>query len=523
MNNLEEHPLVSEIKDKEENALEVKKQEAAVVDMKNEENAIEEENNELNAIEAEEESEETASEEEEEEEDDDDEEEEVEEEENALVEEEGEENGIGEEENAIGEGENEEKAEKENSEKKTEVDSKKRTKKPRRSRKKKVARRGPAEENAIGEEENEEKAEEENNEKKTEVDSKKKAKKPRRSRKKEVTQRGPETVTAKGKDKPESSGKKNTSKKAESMGMIFMCSSKTKKDCYQYKVLGLPASKRDIVQKVYKGMRLFLYDIDLRLMYGIYKAAGPGGYNLEPKAFKSAFPSQVRFKVMEDCLPLAEEKFKKVIKDNYFTKNKFDCQLNSEQVKNLCKLFNAASKGSKSNRPGRSLREETRTFVDRDRIRRRARDEEKRHSALVGDRRYHERPVIYEREAFASPVAPLARVPTLPPPVPAPSYAYGRTVDAYGWDPLFQHHDRQLLELESRRRGEIERRDPYISYREPPSYRDPLYSANLPPEYNRTAGLTSEYRPHAGLTSEYRPAAGLPPDYNHHHQPFYRY
>lgn len=41
---------------------------------------------------------------------------------------------------------------------------------------------------------------------------------------------------------------------------------------------------------------------------------------------------QVRFSVLRDCLPLAEEKFKKVIKENYFTNKKFDGQLNSEQV-----------------------------------------------------------------------------------------------------------------------------------------------------------------------------------------------
>lgn len=116
--------------------------------------------------------------------------------------------------------------------------------------------------------------------------------KPESSSKTKGEQKAPKTLAANG-DKPESSSKRKGSKRVESMGMVFMCTSKTKTDCFRYKVLGLPGNKKDQVAKIYKGMRLFLFDVDLRLMYGIFKAAGPGGYNLEPKAFKSDFPSQV--------------------------------------------------------------------------------------------------------------------------------------------------------------------------------------------------------------------------------------
>ena len=113
------------------------------------------------------------------------------------------------------------------------------------------------------------------------------------SKKKNMVKMGSQEKVAKDANKSNPSKEGKSSKKIDSMGMIFMCSSDTKKDCYRYKVLGLPAGKKENVLKIYKGMRLFLFDVDLRMMYGIYKAAGPGGYNIEPRAFKSQFPSQV--------------------------------------------------------------------------------------------------------------------------------------------------------------------------------------------------------------------------------------
>ncbi|KAI5065952.1 hypothetical protein GOP47_0018576 [Adiantum capillus-veneris] len=124
-------------------------------------------------------------------------------------------------------------------------------------------------------------------------------------------------------------------------GLIFMCSSKTKRDCFYYKVLGLPLAKKDLVEQIVPGVFLFLFDIEMRELYGIYEASSHGGLNLEPKAFQGqgSYPAQVRFAVYRECLPVPESVFKGVIEENYYAWNKFHHELTSAQVSKLVQLF----------------------------------------------------------------------------------------------------------------------------------------------------------------------------------------
>ncbi|THG03774.1 hypothetical protein TEA_003749 [Camellia sinensis var. sinensis] len=90
-------------------------------------------------------------------------------------------------------------------------------------------------------------------------------------------------------------GKEKTEDKLEQFcGFIFMCNAQTKPECFRYRVFGLPGGRRQVVEKIKEGVTLFLFDFDLKLLYGVYKATCRGRLNLESSAFGGRFPAQLR-------------------------------------------------------------------------------------------------------------------------------------------------------------------------------------------------------------------------------------
>jgi len=80
-------------------------------------------------------------------------------------------------------------------------------------------------------------------------------------------------------------------------GAIFIANSESKRECFKRELFGLPSSYIPFVEKIKKGMALFLFDYEKRLLHGVFRATHDGDINIDHKAFTSLrvrYPAQVR-------------------------------------------------------------------------------------------------------------------------------------------------------------------------------------------------------------------------------------
>ncbi|VAI84445.1 unnamed protein product [Triticum turgidum subsp. durum] len=280
-------------------------------------------------------------------------------------------------------------------------------------------------------------------------------------------------------------------------GLIFMCNAQTKPECFQNRVFGMPMGKKEMVEKVRPGTKVFLYDFDLRLLYGVYKATSKGGINLIRNAFNGKFPAQVKFTTDKDCLPLPESTFKHAIKENYSASRKFDPEITSTQVRRLMALFKPITVQQSAPRghlDGRYHHEE-----------RRHQHEDRPHPLHVEDRRpqvddhryYQQAPPAPESQHI--PLAPEARqVPLATGPHYAPSVPEPRHV------PLAYYHHLAPSSDDSYYRSRVDPVHERIAARTPP--RD--YAAQLGELAARADHMSDLYRTtvhDARLEDPYRP------------------
>lgn len=63
---------------------------------------------------------------------------------------------------------------------------------------------------------------------------------------------------------------------------VFLCTRITEKRCMEQKVFGLAGKYLSVVKKIRKGDRLFVYNFDSNILYGVFKAASDGAEKISP-------------------------------------------------------------------------------------------------------------------------------------------------------------------------------------------------------------------------------------------------
>ncbi|KAL0912001.1 hypothetical protein M5K25_017942 [Dendrobium thyrsiflorum] len=128
-------------------------------------------------------------------------------------------------------------------------------------------------------------------------------------------------------------------------GVIFGCKHTTMQECLSKQLFGLPAAHFAYVRNIGPGLPIFHFNYSDRKLHGIYESVSHGQMYIDAYAWseggaeRTAFPAQVRIRIREQCKPLAENEFKDIIEDNYYTPQHFWFELDHSQTRCLIALF----------------------------------------------------------------------------------------------------------------------------------------------------------------------------------------
>ncbi|CAJ1948602.1 unnamed protein product [Sphenostylis stenocarpa] len=130
-------------------------------------------------------------------------------------------------------------------------------------------------------------------------------------------------------------------------GVIFGCKNNTLKECQSKLLFGLPVNHFSYVKNIDPGLPIFLFNYSDRKLHGIFEASSKGKLYIDPYAWidenseldRTQYPAQVKVRIRLLCQPLSEDKFARVIVDNYYTHNHFWFELDHRQVNKLTSLL----------------------------------------------------------------------------------------------------------------------------------------------------------------------------------------
>jgi len=96
-------------------------------------------------------------------------------------------------------------------------------------------------------------------------------------------------------------------------GFVFACTKETEAECLSRLLFGTDRVYGPIVIRIRKGDLIFLNNIDTNVLYGVFKAASDGGFNIQPEAFGGHYPYQVKVRILGQLVKIngADEILKK--------------------------------------------------------------------------------------------------------------------------------------------------------------------------------------------------------------------